>query len=82
MDTPLETPVPDPMVQRIVDHLRAAQVGLLTAADSQANNATLLEAHEFVWQALTVLSRVATADSGSDKKVEATGVTARGARLL
>jgi hypothetical protein len=30
MGTPLETPAPDPMVQRIVDHLSAAQVGLLT----------------------------------------------------
>src|ERR1700728_700564 len=57
MDTPLETPVHDPVLQRIADHLAAAQVGLLTAADSQENSVTLLEAHEFVWQALTVLSR-------------------------
>jgi hypothetical protein len=82
MGTPLETPAPDPMVQRIVDHLSAAQVGLLTAADSQANNATLLEAQAFVLQALTVLSRVAAADRGSGKKVEATRATAQGARLL
>ena len=59
MDTPLETPVHDPVLQRIVDHLAAAQVGLLTAADSQENGAALLEAHEFVWQALTVLSKAA-----------------------
>jgi hypothetical protein len=70
------------MLQRIVDHLRAAQVGLLTAADSQANNATLLEANAFVCQALTVMSKVADADSGSSKKVEAARVTAQGARLL
>jgi len=70
------------MVQRIVDHLRAAQVGFLTAADSQANNATLLEANAFVWQALTALSRVAAAGSGSGRKVEATRATAQGARLL
>jgi hypothetical protein len=70
------------MVERILDHLRAAQVGLLTAADSQTDNATLLEAHAFVWQALTVLSRPAAADDGSGKKVEATGVTAPGASLL
>jgi hypothetical protein len=82
MDTPGETPVPDPMVERIVDHLRAAQVGLLTAADGQSNNATLLEAYVLVWQALTVLSSPAAADSRSAKKVEATGVTAQGARLL
>jgi hypothetical protein len=82
MGTPLETPAPDPMVQRIVDHLRAAQVGLLTAADSQADNATLLEAQASVLQALTVLSRVAAVDSGSGKKVEATRTTAQGARLL
>jgi hypothetical protein len=81
MDTPLETPAPDPMVQRIVDHLRAAQVGLLTAADSQANNAILLEAHAFVWQALTALSGVA-GGSGSGGKAEATHVAAYGARLL
>jgi hypothetical protein len=81
MDTPLETPAPDPMVQRIVDHLRAAQVGLLTAADSQANNAILLEAHASVWQALTALSGVA-GGSGSGGKAEATRVTAYGARLL
>jgi hypothetical protein len=82
MDTPLEMPAPEPMVQRIVDHLRAAQVGLLTAADSPANNARLLEANAFVWQALTALSRVAAAGSGSGRKVEATRVTAQGARLL
>jgi hypothetical protein len=82
MDTSLETPAPDPMVQRIVDHLRAAQVGLLTAADSQAENAILLEAHVSVSQALTVLSRVAAVDSGSVKKVEATRATAQSARLL
>jgi hypothetical protein len=70
MDTPLETPVHDPVVQRIVDHLTAAQVGLLTAADSQAKNTTLLEAHEFVWQALNVLSRAAAAESASGKKVQ------------
>ena len=82
MDTPLETPVHDPVLQRIVDHLAAAQVGLLTAADSLGNSATLLEAHEFVWQALTVLSRVAAAESASGKKVEATRTTSQGARLL
>jgi hypothetical protein len=80
MDTPLETPAPDPMMQRIVDHLTAAQVGLLTTADSQADNVTLLEAHVFVWQALTVLSR--PAKGGSGKKVKQTGVTTRGARPL
>jgi hypothetical protein len=64
MDAPRETPVHDPMLQRIVDHLTAAQVGLLTAADSQSNSATLLEAHEFVWQALTVMSRADAAKSG------------------
>jgi hypothetical protein len=70
------------MVQRIVDHLRAAQVGLLTAADSQAENAILLEAHVSVSQALTALSKVAAVDSGSSKQVDATGATAQGARLL
>jgi hypothetical protein len=79
-DTPLETPVHDPMVQRIVDHLAAAQVGLLTAADSQENSAMLLEAHEFVWQALTVLSRAAAAKSGPDQEVEGTRVTSQRAR--
>jgi hypothetical protein len=83
MDTPLETPAPDPMVQRIVDHLRAAQVGLLTAADSQANNATLLEAHALVREALSVLSRIAATDSSSGSKGEAVRVTPpRVARLL
>jgi hypothetical protein len=82
MDTPLETPVHNPMVQRIVDHLTAAQVGLLTAADSQANNATLLEAHELVWQALRVLSSAAVAESGSGRKIQASRVTSQGARLL
>jgi hypothetical protein len=70
MDTPLETPV-DLLVQRIVDHPTAAQVGLLTAADSQAKNATPLEAHEFVWQALTALSRGAPAESESGKSSSA-----------
>jgi len=64
VDTPLETPARDPVLQRIADHLAAAQVGLLTAADSQPNAAKLLEAHDFVWQALTVLSRADVADSG------------------
>jgi hypothetical protein len=82
MDTLLEIPAPDPMAQRIVDHLRAAQVGLLTAADNQVNNATLLEAHVFVSQALTVLSRAAAKDTGAGRKVEASRVTAKGARLL
>jgi hypothetical protein len=82
MDTPLETPVHDPMMQRIVDHLTAAQVGLLTAAESQFNNAGLLEAHGFVWQALTVLSRAAAVRSTTPKEVEATRVTSPGARLL
>jgi hypothetical protein len=82
MNAPLEIPAPDPMVRRIVDHLRAAQVGLLTAADSRANNATLLEAHAAVWQALTALSRVAAGGSGSGGKAEATRVRAYGARLL
>jgi hypothetical protein len=82
MDTSLETPVHDPVLQRIVDHLAAAQVGLLTAADSQDDGATLLEAHEFVWQALTALSRAALAKSGSGKKVEATRARSRSARLL
>jgi hypothetical protein len=75
MDTPLETPVHDPVVQRIVDHLTAAQVGLLTAADNRAKNATLLEAHEFVWQALKVLSRAATAERGSGQKTKAPSVS-------
>jgi hypothetical protein len=70
MDTPLETPVHNPLVQRIVDHLTAAQVGLLTAADSQAKNTTLLEAHKFVWEALNVLSRATVAESASGKKVQ------------
>ena len=82
MDTPLETPVHDPVLQRIADHLAAAQVGLLTAADSQENSATLLEAHVFVSQALTVLSRAAAKDTGAGRKVEASRVTAKGARLL
>jgi hypothetical protein len=73
-------PIHDPVLQPIVDHLGAAQVGLLTAADSQGNSATLLEAHEFVWQTLTVVSRAATAKSG--KEVEATRVRSRDARLL
>jgi hypothetical protein len=81
MDTPLETPVHDPVLRRIVDHLAAAQVGLLTAADSQDNSASLLEAHEFVWQALTVLSRAA-AKSRPGEKVEATRVTSQGAKRL
>jgi len=70
MDTSLETPVHDPVLQRIVDHLAAAQVGLLTAADSQDDGATLLEAHEFVWQALTVLSRPAVAKVGRARKLK------------
>jgi hypothetical protein len=70
------------MVERILDHLRAAQVGLLTVADGQSNNATLLEAYVLVWQAVTLLSSTAAEDSRSGKKVEATGVSARGARLL
>ncbi len=83
MSAPRRNPTPDPMVQRIADHLRAAQVGLLTAADSQVNNATLLEAHSFVFQALSVLSRIAPADSQPTRKGEAAGATPPlGARLL
>jgi len=61
----------DPRVQGVVDHLRAAEDGLLTAADKQANKARLLEVHAFVWYALKLLSIAATADSGhpADKKV-------------
>lgn len=83
MDTPVETPFHDPVLQRIVDHLAAAQVGLLTAADSQDNDAsaTLREAHGFVSRALTVLSRAAVVKGGSDKKIEATCVTSQGVRL-
>jgi hypothetical protein len=75
MDTPLETPSQDPVVQRIVNHLTAAQVGLLTAADGQAKNTTLLEGHQFVWQALKVLSRAAKAESASDQKIRAPHVS-------
>jgi len=83
MNAPLRSRAPDPMVQRIADHLRAAQVGLLTAADSQANNGTLLQAHAFVFQALAVLLRIAPADSRPTRKAEATGATSPlGARLL
>jgi hypothetical protein len=75
MKAPRQRPSPEPIVPRVMDHLRAAQVGLLTAADSQANNATLLEAHAFVFQAISVLSRVATTDSASGSKRQAVHVT-------
>jgi hypothetical protein len=75
MGAPRQSPSPDPIGQRNVDHLRAAQVGLLTSADSQANHATPLEAQAFVFQAISVLSRVAAADSPSGSKVEAARVT-------
>jgi hypothetical protein len=78
-----QSPSPDPVVRRVVDHLKAAQVGLLTAADSQANNATLLEAQAFVFQAISVLSRLATTESASGSKGEAIrGTPPQIARLL
>jgi hypothetical protein len=83
MNAQRQSPSPDQIVHRVVDHLRAAQVGLLTAADSQANNATLLEAHALVREALSVLSRIAATDSSSGSKGEAVRVTPpRVARLL
>ena len=82
MDTPLETPVHDPVLQRVADHLVAAQVGLLTAADSQVNSATLLEAHKFVRQALTVLSRAAPQKVRRVRKLKRPRLTSQDARAL
>jgi hypothetical protein len=36
MHAPRQSPSPEPNVQRVVDHLTAAQVGLLTAAEMHA----------------------------------------------
>lgn len=49
---------PDPMVQRIVDHLMAAQVALLTAGGDDPNNTVLAEAQSFVWKAICTLTRI------------------------
>jgi hypothetical protein len=51
-------PSPDPMMQRIVDHLMAAQVGLMYAADNDPSNVPLLEAQSFLWHALCTLTRI------------------------
>jgi hypothetical protein len=65
----------DLLVERVMDHLGAAHVGLLTAADSQVDNAGLLEAQAFVSHAISVLCRVGVRESVADSKADAIRVT-------
>jgi hypothetical protein len=54
------TPSPDPAVLRAVGHLRRAEVDLLAVvhAGTHPDNAILLEAHAFLWEAISALSNV------------------------
>jgi hypothetical protein len=53
-------------VERALDHLKQAEVDLLAAIrpGDHPQNATLLEVHSFLWEAISVLSRIISENPG------------------
>ena len=60
MDIPQKGSAPHTAVERALDHLKQAEVDLLAAIrpGDHPQNATLLEVHSFLWEAISVLSRI------------------------
>ena len=66
MDIPQRGPTPNTAVERALDHLKQAEVDLLAAIrpGDHPQNATLLEVHSFLWEAISVLSRIISENPG------------------
>ncbi|MGA8872644.1 MAG: hypothetical protein WA434_06110 [Candidatus Acidiferrales bacterium] len=61
MDIPQKGPAPNAAVERALDHLKQAEVDLLAAIrpGDHPQNATLLEVHSFLWEAISMLTKAA-----------------------
>ena len=60
MDIPQKDPASNTAVERALDHLKQAEVDLLAAIrpGDHPQNATLLEVHSFLWEAISMLTKV------------------------
>ncbi len=60
MDIPQKGPASNTAVERALDHLKQAEVDLLAAIrpGDHPQNATLLEVHSFLWEAISMLTKV------------------------
>jgi hypothetical protein len=68
MDIPQKGPAPNTAVERALDHLRQAEADLLTAIrpGDHPSNAALLEVHSFLWEAISMLTKVISEKEGRD----------------
>jgi hypothetical protein len=62
----------NPSVQPALSRLKQAEVDLLAVvcAESHPDNAVLLEAQAFLWEAISMLSRVATTETEQSRNVD------------
>jgi hypothetical protein len=67
MNPPRHSPAPNGGVQNALNHLKQAEVALLAVvhAGTHPKNDLLLEAHAFVWEAISTLSKALALTSGS-----------------
>jgi hypothetical protein len=66
MDTPKKGPATDAAIDRALTHLKHAENELVTAIrlKEEPPDSKLLEAHAFLWEAISVLSKVASGKKG------------------
>ena len=66
MDAPQKIPPHNVFVERALDHLRQAEIDLLAAIHpgDHPDNATLLEVHSFLWEAISMLSKIVSGKRG------------------
>ena len=67
MNPPRQGPAPNASVQNALSHLKQAEVALLAVvhAGTYPKNDLLLEAHAFVWEAISTLSKATALTNGS-----------------
>jgi hypothetical protein len=66
MESPQKGPAANAAVDRALDHLKQAEVDLLAAIrpGGHPNNAELLEVHAFLWEAISMLSKITSGRGG------------------